>query len=140
MVELTEEELLRQIEALENETTGYGSPDAPVKDSTLKFFRELINGKDTTKFSNLQKEELGKVRLSVRNQKRIERFAREVGLSTVANYYQGTAEDVMATSLGLKGFMAQLFVTQIKKEQKLKEMPKKKEGWFGAKKEVSEDE
>lgn len=139
MATLTEEDILKQIAELENESTGYGSPDAPVKDSTLKFFRELINGKDSTKFANLQKNELGNVKLTVRNQKRIERFASEVGLEDVARYFNGSAEDIMSTSLGLKGFMAQLFVTQIKKEQKLKEPEKKKEGWF-AKKEAQDEQ
>ncbi|KKM70766.1 hypothetical protein LCGC14_1437330, partial [marine sediment metagenome] len=39
-----------------------------------------------------------------------------------------------SSSMGRKGFMAQNFVTQIKKEQKIKEPAPEKKGFFGSKK------
>lgn len=129
---MTEDLEIEQLEQLAESlgSSDYGSPKQKNKDSTLKFFRELILSKDSRKFANLQKDEIGRVALSVRSYLDIARYAEAEGLEEVSDYLKASAEDILATSLSFKGFLAKLFVTEIKKEQKVKEEPKKKIGIF----------
>jgi len=108
---------------------GYGYPEAPVKDSVFRFFRELLARKDSSKVANLTREELGKLRLTVRAYQDIANYADAEGLDQVATYLKSKGEIMLSTSLGYKGFLPQLFVTQIKKDQKIEPKVEKK-GWF----------
>jgi hypothetical protein len=141
MTDEATEELERQLEELTKldeklSESDYGSPKQADKDSTLKFFRELIKSDDTRKFANLKDEELKYVRALLN----IALYSEAEGLLEVSDYLVEKAETVLATSLGYKGFFAKLFVTQIKREQKTKEPTKEKRGLFGAKKEEDEND
>lgn len=128
------EELSKQLDSEENNTTDYGSPTPEKKDSTLILFRELIDSKDSKKFGNLSKDELGKVTIGARHHLDSALFCDSQGLPELALYFLDKAEIIFATSLSLKGKLIDNIVTQIKKEQKVQTDLPKKVGWFGAKK------
>lgn len=110
----------------------YGSPSPEKKENIFKFFREILTQKDTTRIGNLINTELGLARLGVRHYLDLGNYAEVEGLDRVATYLRGKAGIITATSMSRKGFWPKLFVTQIKKEQKI--VPKEeKKGWFGKK-------
>lgn len=138
-----QDEILNELSKIEEQqedhegTESYGSPSPEKKDSTLIFFRELIKSNDTKKFGNLKPEELHAVRTNIQ----IAHFAESQNLdSRFVNYFNMKAENTLATSLSKTGFFAQLFVTDIKKEQKIKPVSDyaKKRGWMGFGKDKSE--
>lgn len=129
-----------EIKRLEESSSDYGSPTQEKKDTILKFFREILYLKDNTKVGNLSQTEIGTTRVPLRSYQQIALYAEAEGLDKVATYLRGKGDIIPATSMSLKGFLAQLFVTQIKKEQKLKEPEKQKKGWFFKKKEEEENE
>lgn len=125
-----DEELVKlneEIAKLSSSDGGVLSPDPPIKDSILKFFREIINSKDSTKVSNIDKNELP----YVRGLKHIANYANIRGLDKVSDYLNYDAEIYLSTAMSKAGFMAQLFVTQIKKEQKTQITPEIKKSWGG---------
>lgn len=129
-----EEELKRLEEELKKLDKDYGSPEPERKDNIFKFFREILSIPDTTRVGNLKDTELGQSRLGVRHYLEASIYADAEGLGTVARYLRQKAGIITSTSMSRKGFWSKLFVTQIKKEQKV--TPKEpKKGWFGAKKE-----
>jgi len=121
------DEEIEKLKALD--TSGYGSPEPPRKDSIVNFFRELITTKDSTKIGNLNENELGVTKLGVRHLLNLGNYAEVEGLDMVADYFRDQAEVVSASSMSRKGFLVQASVTQIKKEQKI-EKPKEKKKWF----------
>ena len=126
---MSDDELMQQL---------YGSPSEPTKDSTLKLFRDILKSDDSKKIANLDKIDLRKVRSFIH----LSNYADVEGLDDVSKYLAKKAETELATSMSHKGFFAQLLVTQIKKEQKIKDTPQEKKGWslFGPKKESVENE
>lgn len=142
---MTPEEI-QEIKELEEElkkigdSDSYGSPSPEKKDSVFKFFREIIHLPETWKVGNLHDTEIGKSRLGVRSYLELGQYAKAENLDIVGNYFVDRAAIVGATSMGRKGFLAQLFVTQIKKEQKVKEPSSEKKKWFARQKEESENE
>ena len=108
------------------------------KDTVFKFFREILVSKDSTKVANLDNRELGQLDLSVRSYLEIAKYLEAEGLDKVQKYMEDKAEIIARTSMSKKGFWSQLFVTQIKKEQKLKESEPKKKWLFSGKKEEEE--
>lgn len=146
---MSEEELDQEINKLTNEIKGMGGetsssdyPKPPTSDSIYKFFREILKLKDIrqiAKVGNLDKEELGKLKLPVRNYMDIANYADKENLDKVSSYLNGKAEIILSSSLSKKGFLPTLFVTQIKKQQSLsKGGDKKKKGWGWGKKEEEE--
>ncbi len=133
------EELDKQLKGMGVDSKDYGYPEAPKKDSIFKFFRDILNLKDSSKAANLSTAEIGNLALSVRKYQDIALYADSEGLDKVANYLLAKSQIVLATSLSKKGFLAQLFVTQIKKEQKLSKPGQKKKGWFSKPKEEGEE-
>lgn len=118
----------------------YGSPSPISKDTVFKFFREILQSEDSTKVANLDSKELGNLRLSVRAYKELALYAEAEGWDKIADYFDDKAEIVARTSMSKKGFWSQLFVTQIKKEQKMKEPVEKKKGFLFGKKEEQNDQ
>ena len=128
--ELTEEEMEELQKLVGNQDAGYGYPEAPKKDSIFKFFREILNREDTTKVGFLKPDEIGKAFISVRQYQNIANYAHSEGLDKVSDYLNRKSHILTSSSMSHKGFLAQLFVTQIKKEQKVIPPKPKKEGWF----------
>ncbi len=126
-------ELSKQLDEELGTTSDYGSPTPEKKDSTLILFRELIAAKDSKKFGNLSKEELGKITIGARHHLDSALFCDSQGLPELAQYFEDKAEIIFATSLSLKGKLIDNIVTQIKKEQKTTPERTKRRGWFSPK-------
>lgn len=137
---MTNEEEIAELARFEEELQSiqgkseYGSPAPISKDTVFKFFNEILKSKDSTKVGNLSMVELGSLRLSVRSYQEIAAYAEARGLEKVNKYLLQKAEIIARTSMSKKGFWPQLFVTQIKKEQKVKDDKIEKGGLFGPKK------
>ena len=131
------EEILEQLEAelkqLESEqsSSSYGSPTPEKKENQFKFFKEVLNLKEPWKVGNLKDEEIGHSELSIRSCLDMASYLKEEGLMQVSDFFIRKAKIVAEPTMGRKGFMAQLFVTQIKKEGKLRDSTLKKRGLFG---------
>ena len=123
----------QQMEAM-NES--YGSPEPERKDSVFKFFEKILKLAESWKVGNLHDTEIGQSKLSVRGNLEIAQYCKAEDLMEVSEYFTKRAEIIASTSMGRKGFLAQLFVTQIKKEQKLKPPMAQKKKLFGGYKEV----
>lgn len=136
LAQMSEEELE---EYLKSQQEGYGSPSPAYKDNIFKFFREILKKKDPTRVGNLKDDELGNMRLSVRDYLDLGAYARAEGLGDVADYLDNKAFISAGTSMSRKGFLAQLFVTQIKKEQKMGQPLPQKTGLFGGLKKEGEE-
>lgn len=128
------EELAEEMEKLGGDGKEYGYPKAPPKESIFRFFRHILGLTDSSKVGNLDKDELGNLKLSVRDYLDIANYAEAENLDQVTAYLRSKAETVLSTSMSKKGFLSQLFVTQIKKEQKLSK-PEVKKSLFGKSKE-----
>ncbi len=133
----SEEEILEQLEQelqeLESSSKqgGYGSPSKETKDNMFKFFREILKIEEPWKVGNLKDEEIGKQGLSIRSNLELASYFKAEGWGEVAKFFTTQAKIVAEPTMGRKGFMAQLFVTQIKKEQKINVPKIKKTGLFG---------
>ena len=136
MTEEVSDEEIKQLEEelkkLEDKDTSYGSPKSPDKESLFKFYNKLLTIKDTTRIGNLTSPEIGLGRLSVRGYKSIALYAEAEGLNIVKDYFNNQANIMTETSMSKKGFMSQLFFTQIKREKKDKPKTEKKK-WFSGK-------
>jgi hypothetical protein len=113
--------------------SSYGSPEPVKKDGIFKFFRDILDKKDSSKVANLSKEELGVNKLGLRHYQQLALYAKAEGLDLVSNYLTAKGEIIASTSMSKKGFWAQLLVTQIKKEQKLSRPTEKKNSWLANK-------
>jgi len=141
----TDEELAKiQEEINELEAQGvklpdssYGSPEAEKKDSIYKFFREIINFKDSWKVGNLQKDEMGRLRLSVRSYLDLANYNDKEGQDIVSDYFTKKADIIAATSMGRDGFIVKTIVTSIKKDEKPRDTPVKHSLFGGGKKDES---
>ena len=132
---------LEDLEALTPEgKKSYGSPSPEKKDNIFKFFREMLDIKETWKIGNLKDEEIGKTRLGVRAYLELSQYADAEGLEAISKYFTGKAGIVSDPTMGRKGFFLQTAVTQIKKEGKLKDTSQRKKGLFfgGGKKDETE--
>jgi len=117
----------------------YGSPSPKKKDDFFSFFKEILQSDDSRKVSDLDKEDLRKVRGLLD----ISLYAEAEGLDKVSQYLVDKGENLLSTAMSRKGFFAKLLVTQIKKEQKIGEgnkEPKKGLFSFGNKPEVAQSE
>ena len=110
-----EKSLEAELKQMEGPANDYGTPEAPSKDSPYKFFREIINSKDSRKTGNVSSAELGKPKMAIRPTLKIARYAKAEGLDHVASYLQDLAEVDLSTSSSKDGFLSKLFVTQIRK-------------------------
>ena len=132
------EQLEEELKKLESKDSSYGSPSASQKDNLFRFFRTILNTPDTTRIGNLKPEELGLSRLGVRHYQELANYAKVEGLDIVKDYFMDRSNIVSSTSMSKKGFWSQLFVTQIKREQKEKPKEQEKKKWFGKTKEEGE--
>ena len=130
---MAEEEEMQEMEDIMEELKvgdkSYGYPKPPSKESIFKFFRHILGLEDSSKVGNLDKMELGMPNIPVRAWQEIANYAEAEDLNIVTAYLRSKGEVTLSTSMAKKGFLAQLFVTQIKKEQKIHK-PKEKKGLF----------
>lgn len=122
---------LKELEGMSKGSSDYGSPKPEEKENMFKFFKEILNLPASWKVGNLKDEEIGKIELTVRSNLSLAQYARAEGLDLVSDYFENEADIVAAPTMGRKGFMAQLFVTQIRREQKMSAPQPQKRSWFG---------
>ena len=128
--ELTEE--LAELEAAAGSNKlNFGTPDAKKQEGMFKFFKEILHLPESWKVGNLKDEEIGKPTLSIRANLELAAYLKEEGWDKVADFFTTQADIVAAPTMGRKGFMAQLFVTQIRKDHKVASPTAKKKRWFG---------
>lgn len=137
------EEELKKLEEtekkLESGDFDFSAPQAQDKDSVYKFFREVLQSDDSTKTGNLDEGEL-KI---LRAYQHLGLFAESQDLDLVSEYMIQKGEVLASTSDSKKGFLAQLFVTQIKKQQNIgrpTEAARKRFWQFGKPVEQTEEE
>ena len=128
MVEVSDDEIAQLEEELKDleSKDSYGSPKPSEKDNLFKFFREILKSIDTTRIGNVGQTELGQLKLGVRHYQELSKYADAEGLDLVSQYLMCKSQIITSTSMSKKGFWAELFVTQIKKEKKDKDKPEKK--------------
>ena len=124
--QLTDEE--KQM-LLEQGTEDYGYPRPESKESNYKFFRFMIEKKDSSKIANLSSTELGNPMHSVRGLQSIALYAEAEGLTKIAQHLRAEAEITLATSLSHKGFFPTIIITNQKITRSFAPT-EKKSGWF----------
>jgi len=117
--QLSDEEQEAYEKQLSGGDRGLDYPTPPSKDSIFKFFREILATSDSSKVGNLSERELGMLPHSTRRYIDLANYAEAEDLDTISAFFMAKAETILATSSSKKGFLPQLFVTQIKKEQKI---------------------
>lgn len=97
------------------------------------FLGKIIRAKDTTKTGNLEEDELGKPRISVRGLKELELFSKDIAEEDEwADYFRKLAEITTSTSLSKKAILLNSAVTTKKELADMSPTPtrKKNSGWF----------
>lgn len=111
--ELQDNFLDEQREAWE-EAAGMNYPSARKPDSLFTLFKEVWRNNNSSKVANLDKTELGDLGISVRDCQDIAALARFLHHRKFAQYFSGTGEITLATSMAKKGWFTELFVTSKK--------------------------
>ena len=105
-----------------------GYPEQSIKDSIIKFFRDILKLKDSTKVSNINKTDLHNVRLF----KDTGAYLEAEGNTELKKYFDVMAENILSTAMSKDGFFLNTAVTQVRKVQRVKgePSPEKKGGLF----------
>ena len=130
---MTEESELSVEEAEELQKYLANVPQKEEKLGVFSFFNKVLRGKDTSKSSYVDKDEL----FSVRTYQSAALYADEMNLKLVGGFLKKEAEIILATSLGKDGFLIKQIVTQ-KKEITAKTVSEKKKKWLQKKTEGEE--
>jgi len=96
------------------EQTGSNLPGARKPESLFSLFKDVWRAKDSSKVANLDGRELGDLGISVRDCQRIALLGKLFHHDIFADYFTGTGEITLATSMGKKGWFVELFVTSKK--------------------------
>lgn len=115
------------------------TPAYEKKDDLFSLFWKMVNKVDSSKISNLGKQELGMLSLPVRDCQKIALLATTLGHKGFAKFFLAQAEIILSTSLSKGGFLPQIVVTSRRVKAKednrelpevLKQPPKKKRKIF----------
>lgn len=87
------------------------SPTYTKADDLYSLFWKTINIEDSSKVANLDKTELGIVRMSVRDCQNIAIVAKKLGHDGFADWMNAQAQVILRTSASKKGWLTELFVT-----------------------------
>lgn len=94
--------------------------EAPIsyqgKDDIWSLFLKIIRMKDSSKFGNLDTEELGTMEFPVRPCQFVSLLADTLGHNQFGKFFYGIGEISLATSLSKEGFLQNTFITR--KEEK----------------------
>jgi len=130
------EEIARQMDDDSSfDDSGFALPTEQKKSPIFDFFREILASKDNRKVANLKEAELGGFTCSVRRYRDLAIYCEQEKLDEVKDFFEKSADNIEATSMSRKGFLAQLFVTQIRRDQKMKDFDPAKKAWKFGKKE-----
>lgn len=96
------------------EQTGANLPGGRKPESLFSLFKDVWRTTNSTKVGNLDQRELGDIEFSVRSCLNIGLLARLLHHKAFAQYFDGKAEIVTASSMSKKGWFVELFVTSKK--------------------------
>lgn len=109
------------------------------KSTIHSFLTNIVKAEDTTRIANIKDEELGQPILPVRTYLELATFARDVGMTEFADYFDKMKEVVTAPSLSREGFLIRQATIQRKEFSDTTKRKKEKKGLF-SKKESSEEQ
>lgn len=95
---------------LEGEESYVGSDQQPLG-GIYSLFHTVLNKPNSTKVSNLNKDELGDLGMSVRDSMRIALLAKEFGHSKFANFFMKQAGIISDSAMSKDGWFTELFIT-----------------------------
>lgn len=101
------------------EDSQFGNYPAPSpRESIFSFFNRVLDLKDSSKVANLDKMELGRLDLSVRNSEHLAFLGTALHNKSYHDFFMKKAEITLATSMSKKGWLQELVVTQKKFTQR----------------------
>ena len=92
----------------------YGGSELKPLGGIYQLFDTVLNKSRSTKVSNLNKDELGDLGMSVRDSMRIALLAKTFGHIMFANFFMNQAGIISDTSMSKDGWFTELFVTSKK--------------------------
>lgn len=129
-----------QAKQLASQLYGLGPTPDDGQKGIHAFLTHIALGKETTRVGYLTEEELGMPKLPERTVKELALFCKNVANEKeIGEYFEAKAEILTATSLSKEGFLAKLAVITRRETSNILKVPKKNKGWFGKKKQSSED-
>ena len=87
-------------------------PTPQSREGIFSFFRHILGIKDSSKVGNLDKWELGKLDLSVRNCEYLAKLGGTLHNKSFDQFFMQKAEITLATSMSKKGWLPELVVSQ----------------------------
>lgn len=87
-------------------------PEQNRRESLFSFFKHIIGIKDSSKVANLDKLELGRLDLSVRNCEYLAKLGNVLHNKSFNEFFMAKAEITLATSMSKKGWLPELIVSQ----------------------------
>jgi len=128
-----EAELQELQEDKEDLDSGY-TPESNVKDSFLKFFRDILKSKDSIKTAFFNKAEVGKPQYTINGGSDLVELCNVNGLPEVADYFRNLNENTARASMGRDGAFMTTTITrksETKKSRSGGSWDEKKKGIFG---------
>jgi hypothetical protein len=116
----TDDQLEKQQEA--QQEFFESAPGAITKDDLFSLFWKVIQIKDSSKVSNLDKQERGMLNWAVRDCQHIRLLGETLGHKQFGDYFGSMGEVVLSTSASKKGWLGELFVSQKKASIKAREI------------------
>lgn len=98
----------------QNESTGGNYPVAKKPDTLFSLFKDVWRTIDSSKVSNLDKDEIGSLNISVRDCQRIALLSTLLKHKKFAGYFDQQGEIILSTAMSKKGWFVELFVTSKK--------------------------
>jgi len=98
----------------QSEAAGGNYPVAKKPETLFSLFKDVWKTSDSSKVSNLDKEEIGNLNISVRDCQRIALLANILKHKKFASYFDSQAEITLSTAMSKKGWFVELFVTSKK--------------------------
>jgi len=92
----------------------YGGSEPPSLGGIYALFDKIQNKPNSTKVSNLDKEELGHLGISVRDCHRIALFGKSFGHTKFGNFFMSQAGIISDSSMSKYGWLTELIVTSKK--------------------------
>lgn len=102
-----------QQESAIDQSGGFGNfADNTPRETLLTLFWKVLGLKDNSKVGNLDKFELGKLDLSVRNNQSLSHLGKLLHNQAFSNYFNDRSEIILRTSASKKGWQQELFISQ----------------------------
>ena len=135
MLNMSDEELTpEEQEQLREAMKAYGTPVPEEKHNVHVFLNKVATSEDTTKTGNLNDEEIGVTRFSLRSYKELALCSEKLCNDDMwADFFRKKGEILTATSLSRAGFLTQLAVIQRRQIEEIKQERKENKGWFKSK-------